>query len=292
MEQDVIRKARQTDLPSFLVSMGFDLKKEGKNYRVRGYSGVLVKDNMYTDFANGHSGNAVDFCMRVLRMSFHKAIEMLNKHEGKVQLADFIPKEENQEQSIVLPERAENYKRIFAYLNKTRGIPIPLIQELIRKKLLYQDKNGNAVFVCRDESGEAKGAMIRGTCTAKSFKQRIGSGEFPFVWGAAKGKTILTITEAPIEALSLVKLYPESRQSILVSLGGIDFMESVERLLKKYPIKRLVLSFNNDRPGREAIRRFTERFDQRVEVEAFLPSASDWNEQLLAVKRNIRCLER
>ncbi|MBO8164200.1 MAG: DUF3991 domain-containing protein [Brevibacillus sp.] len=292
MDRDVIRQARQTDLPSFLTSLGYDLKKEGKNYRLTGYSGVLVRGNMYSDFANGHSGNAVDFCLKVLNMSFQEAVETLINHEGRIYSEMPNPKEKRHEQPIVLPERAENYKRIFAYLNRTRGIPYPLIQELITEKLLYQDRKGNAVFVCRDKSGEARGAMIRGTLTDKSFKQRVGSGLFPFVWGAAEGKTTMTLTEAPIEALSLATLHPESRQSILVSLGGIDFMSSVERLLEQYPIKRLVLSFNNDEPGREAVRRFSERFGQQVVVKAFLPSAEDWNEQLLSLKRESRCFER
>ncbi|UFJ41356.1 DUF3991 domain-containing protein [Brevibacillus humidisoli] len=292
MERDVILQARQTDLPSFLCSMGFDLKKEGKNYRLTSYSGVLVRDNMYTDFANGKSGNAVDFCMQVLHLPFHEAVEALNKYGARVQLPESLSKEAKQEQPVVLPERAENYRRIFAYLHRTRGIPVSLIQELIREKLLYQDCKGNAVFICRDESGEARGAMIRGTLTGKSFKQRIGSGEFPFIWGAAVGKTTLTLTEAPIEALSIATLYPESRQSILVSLGGIDFISSVEKLLEQYLIKRLVLSFNNDRPGREAVQRFTERFGHQVEVKAFLPSAEDWNEHLLTHKSGTQCLER
>lgn len=247
---------------------------------------------MYTDFANGHSGNAVDFCIRVLNMSFGEAIKALTKHDERVQSTKPMAKEEKQEQPLVMPERAENNRRVFAYLNRTRGIPIPMIQELIKEKLLYQDKKGNAIFVCRDKSGEVRGAMIRGTLTDKSFKQRMGSGLFPFVWGAAAGKTTMTLTEAPIEALSLATLHPEIRQTILVSLGGIDFMSSVEKLLEQYPIKRLILSFNNDEPGREAIQRFTQRFGQQVEVKAFLPSAADWNEQLLSFKRESRCFER
>jgi hypothetical protein len=287
-DREAIRAARQTDLVSFLQSAGYSLRKEGKNYRVQGFSGVLVKDNMYTDFVHNTSGNAVDFCQRVLGMSFRESIQALNQHEKRVSL-DYNPLERKREQTIVLPERADNYKRVIAYLTRTRGIPNQLVQEMIKQKLLYQDTKGNAVFVCRDENGEAKGAIIRGTLTGQSFKQRVGSGLYPFVvLPSEEEKHTLTVTEAPIESLSLMTLHPESKRTIHVALGGLHFEEAVERLLTVYPeVRRLVLALNRDLPGIQAANRFLKRFGLKMEVVGYLPQAhvNDWNEQLLSQQK-------
>lgn len=285
VDQESIRSARQTNLETFLPSLGYTLKREGKNYRVQEFSGVLVKGNMYTDFSNGNGGgNAIDFCQRILKLSFQESIQQLLRHDGRV-VEQSSPSSSKQEH-VILPEKAANYRRVIAYLNKTRGIPIQVIQELLKEKLLYQDNKGNAVFVCRDENGQDKGAIIRGTLTEKSFKQRIGSGDYPFVWLPSQEKITITLTEAPIDLLSLIALYPESRKTIHAALGGVEFEEAVEQLLQKYPnVKRLILGFDNDEAGRKAVERFKSRFKSRVETMAFFPSDCDWNEQLVKGQR-------
>ncbi len=45
-----------------------------------------------------------------------------------------------------------------------------IVEALVRKGLLYQDKRGNAVFLHKDENGQIVGAEIQGTNTYKRFK--------------------------------------------------------------------------------------------------------------------------
>jgi hypothetical protein len=40
--QSQIKAARQADLPAWLNAHGYNLKREGKNWRVPGYAGLFV----------------------------------------------------------------------------------------------------------------------------------------------------------------------------------------------------------------------------------------------------------
>ncbi len=71
---------------------------------------------------------------------------------------------------LVLPDRADNMRNVFAYLCQTRKIDSKIVEALVREGLLYQDKRGNAVFLHEDENGQIIGAEIQGTNTYKRFK--------------------------------------------------------------------------------------------------------------------------
>jgi len=71
---------------------------------------------------------------------------------------------------LVIPERAESMRNVFAYLCQTRKIDSKIVEALVREGLLYQDKRGNAVFLHKGENGLIVGAEIQGTNTFKRFK--------------------------------------------------------------------------------------------------------------------------
>jgi hypothetical protein len=50
---DQIKAARQADLPAWLQAHGYNLKKEGQNWRVPGYSGLIVQGAFLGKVARG-----------------------------------------------------------------------------------------------------------------------------------------------------------------------------------------------------------------------------------------------
>lgn len=285
-KEDILA-ARKADLVSYLQSKGYTLKKEGKNHRVRDFSGVLVKDNMYTDFVHQTGGNAIDFCVKVLRLSVPEAVQDLLQQDYQVAT---VTEPEAAQEHLEIPERNRNHRRVIAYLTQSRGIPIDLVLSLIKEELLYQDRRGNAVFLCKDEMGEAKEAIIRGTLTEVSFKQRVGYGIYPFVLFASSEKKILVLTEAPIETLSFLAIYPQSRKCIHAALGGVGFIEAIDRLLHIYSgVNRIVAAFNHDYGGSVAVEHIQERYADRVEIVPFYPQirGHDWNDQWLSTKKDL-----
>ncbi len=68
---------------------------------------------------------------------------------------------------LVIPERAENMRNVFAYLCRTRKIDSNIVSDLAHNGLLYQGKHGNAVFLHKGYNGEILGAELQGTNTLK-----------------------------------------------------------------------------------------------------------------------------
>ena len=70
-----------------------------------------------------------------------------------------------------LPSMAADNHKVIDYLIKSRGLPQELINELISRKLLYQDSLNNCVFPCYDHSGQFKGAILRGTLPGRGHSR-------------------------------------------------------------------------------------------------------------------------
>jgi len=65
-----------------------------------------------------------------------------------------------------LPEKNTNYRRLYAYLNKTRFIDVNITNDMVNNKNLYEEKeHNNCVFLGRDKDGEVKYCLKVGTNT-------------------------------------------------------------------------------------------------------------------------------
>lgn len=83
-----------------------------------------------------------------------------------------------------LPKKAEQNSRVYANL-ASKGISTDTIFAYIRRGLLYESqKYHNCVFVCRDEQGEAKGAILRGTLSNKAYSEimKNSAREYGVTW--------------------------------------------------------------------------------------------------------------
>ncbi len=188
-----------------------------------------------------------------------------------------------------LPEKSSNNKRVFAYLNKTRGLPAELINNLIDDDLIYQDKRNNCVFPCFDKTGQAKGAILRGTLTDKTFKGRAKNSDVDYGWlltPKEKAKKVI-ITEAPIDAMSLVSLYSNTsiRSNYILALGGL-FIKALEKFLESCPdVDTIILAVDNDAHGSDFVNKVKSSLGLNYQIIEFRPRyTKDWNEELLANK--------
>mgnify|MGYP000022466764 FL=1 len=60
-------------------------------------------------------------------------------------------------------------RRVYAYLTKSRYIAPEIVQDFVDRKMLYQDVNGNCVFVAYDSEGKPNFASLRGTLSDVRF---------------------------------------------------------------------------------------------------------------------------
>ena len=303
MNRNLIQQARQVDLVAFMTTQGYTPKKESKDtYRLEGYGGLILKNNGFICFSetdNGQfksygpkrttnlSGNAIDFVIWFFNVSFTTAIEMLTgqtvsqnaydtKKEHQIRLKSDAPE-------LVLPTQANNYKRLFAYLNKTRTIDTSVIQMCLNKKLLYQDCNGNVVFLWYDKNSKIVGANLRGTLTDKPFKKNLEANDMSNGFRIVIGKPRqLLVFEGSIDALSMLTLRPNLTDTLLVAMNCLSQLP-IHQALKDYPnIQKAFICIDND----EAANDFYANLDLAVPYQRVSPNAyKDWNEYLQNFKK-------
>lgn len=213
-----LEQARHADLVSYLQLLGIPLKKEGRSYRVSGYGGLIVTDYRWYWHSRQKGGKAIDFLMEFFGMTFQEAVQQLIGENHFL----LEKKEEALAVPDGLPERASNEKRVLAYLSKTRGIEYSIIVKLIQSGKLYQDINGNCVFLIFDRSGHAVGAEIHGTVSDKRYKRSIRYDGFGFTLSSGVVRTVAYF-ESAIDLLSFYQIYRNKISNyLLVSMGGLS----------------------------------------------------------------------
>lgn len=164
-------RANRLNLPHFLMSHGFDLKKSGREYIWKEHDSVNIKDNasgekgQWYRFSTGQGGDNIGFLQEFMGLSFKDAVEALNG-DLPVQQAghyerSFIPSYPEKQQCARGISLAENVdcKRVFAYLCKNRGLDYDIIADLVRDGSISQEqKTGNVLFKYFDADGEIIGA--------------------------------------------------------------------------------------------------------------------------------------
>ena len=223
-----IEKARQASLADFFIQNGFEAELTRNELHVKGYGGLYINTdtNEWYCFsqAEKHGGrNAINCLTDIIGMDFKSAVEALSGANMSYMDYHKISSKLPQKKELVLPERADNMRKVFAYLCQSRQLDNKLVSELAHDGLLYQDNRGNAVFLHNDESGISIGAEIQGTNSEKRFKG-VAEGTSDSLFSVTIGTpTKAYIFESVIDLLSFRQLANQQRiqNSLLVSMAGL-----------------------------------------------------------------------
>ena len=196
-----------------------------------------------------------------------------------------------EKRELVMPEQAENMRRIFAYFCKTRKIPAPIVEELVHAGLLYQSsKNGNAVFVHKAADGKVTGAEIQGTSTYKCYKGvAAGTGDSAFTFmpfPAKDGKPKRAfLFESAIDLMSFYTFCDKKKLqgAVFVSMAGLK--PTVPKALQVQGVE-IISCVDNDDAGRrfEAENRFVRSASVKANLDE--KGFKDWNELLVFRSQN------
>lgn len=275
--REQIQQARRTNLYDYLVAHHadeVDPDRHGKTLRLSNNHSISIKADYsgFLDFATGEKGNGIDLLTRHFGLSFQDAVLALCGDNFSFSLPSKTEmKKENYQ--IQLPPPAKDYRRMLAYLTKTRHIPAYIIQPLIDNGLIYQaDKSNNAVFVNRQKDF----AELRGTLTDLPYHGIVAGSRHDGCWAftIAKNPEIAYICESAIDALSLATLTGEV--AYYVSIAGASKQASIDRI-KASGIKTIIAT-DNDEAG-DACR------VRNKDCDTIRPTEKDWNEDL----RKERC---
>ncbi|RAS76718.1 DUF3991 and TOPRIM domain-containing protein [Priestia endophytica] len=287
-------KAKEADLLSYLESKGETFKKEGKYYRHTEHDSLIIRDNMYAWNSRNEKGyGAINFAQMYYNLSFVEAVQDINDRNPKTFTRSHSYEQESTK-PFQYPQHLEvkNQDKLKHYLIQERKIDPRLVQWLLQKDLIAQDKRNNIVFKWKEQGG--KGDII-GADRQGTIKMDHGRGSFKQVLPDAKrdagftvdvGKpTKLYMFESPVDLLSYWSLQKEKLQGArLVSMNGLKSRTVLQSFIdarkEGLDIKKVVLSVDSDEAGKKFIQKMHLLLKEDM-IQSNLPSkGKDWNDEL------------
>lgn len=208
------------------------------------------------------------------------------------------PAQVQEKPAFQLPERAANFKRVFAYLCKERAIEPAVVKEMIAQQCLYESvkhlDNGNeihnACFVSHDPDGNPCSAFQRSLHdSGNPFKRDVLGSNKDYGWLLRGEPGAVAVFEASIDAASyasfLLQTPSNDPRPDLLALGGLN-PAPLNHYLQTHPETQAVfLGLDMDEAGREATNRFqTMLKKQGVQVWDIsadnILHGKDWNAEL------------
>ncbi len=275
-------QARRTDLAFFLRNRGEKLKRSGSEYEWKdGSQKVTIRGNVWFHQYEQVGGDAVDFVRRYYNMTYPEAVEcLLGESGGSIIINQPV---ESETKEFELPPKNSSIYRAYAYLNNNRGIHKDVLNEFIRKGMIYESSDyHNAVFVGYDEKGVSRHAHKRGTGSKSTYKgNAVGSmPEYSFHWYGISDK--IYVFEAPIDMLSFICMNKEEwHKHSYVAACSVSDKILFHSLREHNGLKKVYLCMDNDQAGEKANNRIGEKLkEQGIDYEILKPIHKDWNEDL------------
>ncbi|GHV34410.1 hypothetical protein FACS18949_10410 [Clostridia bacterium] len=121
-----IFRANSVSLVEYAKSRGFELTRHSsREWKIHGFGGLTIderKNQWYCVLAN-KGGGAIQFAMFTENLLWVDAMYRLLRTSAPVVTPEIKPKP-----AFVLPPKAANYRRLFAYLCNNRGCDAALVQ--------------------------------------------------------------------------------------------------------------------------------------------------------------------
>lgn len=289
--QEEIELAKNVDLCDLAEGLGYTIIKAGKCHSLKEHDSIRIYNrNTWYQWSCDRGGNPINFLMNFEDMNFIDAVKMLLNSKGYVQKEMSIRQEKSYKESykeekieFQLPQKASNYRRMYAYLIKTRGLSKATVDFFVRRNMLYESEPyHNVVFLGTDRLGKPYAAFLRGTMDAVSiFKgNALGSDD---KYGFHLSKTNyeeVQVFESGIDMMSYIDLYGFRKNNYL-SLATISDNALIQ-YIKEYPeIKKIKFSLDNDIPGKKAMEQLKEKYERlgyEIAIETPPEKYKDWNE--------------
>jgi len=309
-DEEKEKALQNTNALKYALSHGYQLMKSGNEYRLKEHDSMVFELNGKWHWnSRGLHGDALDLLQHYGGYTYQEAIcelaGTLNDPQHSRPVTDVTLPEPTEKKEFVLPERADNFKIIFAYLIKERGIDEGLVKHLVVEQKLYQSKAyNNVVMIGFDDHNTARYASLRSTNSYKKiFKIDVSGSDksYPFVIEGKAGSDTVCVFESPIEVMSYWSLCKETQSSRihdnLLSLGGAGVLQGLDRFLSDHPnIKNIVSGLNNDselfgheiNAGRNGTQKIIDNYGERYNVITHRPHLNDWNDVLKNYRQNLQ----
>lgn len=281
------------------MAHGFDLKKVGREYVWKDHDSLHIKDNgpgergAWFRFSEDKGGDNIGFLREYMGMSFVDAVEALTgEHIDRTYTPSrtYEQKPKTVTARELSPAEADNARRVFAYLCKTRGLDYDMVSALVRGgSIAQEEKTGNVLFKYYDEQGKVIGAEKVGTSTEHKFKgiatgSAAGHG-FEVVRGTGEKAFFF---ESAIDMLSYLQMHDkELTDCRLVSMMGVKPNIVLDTILRNnISPDHVFLCSDNDTAGNEFAQRLQEQYPDMKRV--ITPDTyKDWNDMLRGIPKAV-----
>jgi len=298
--EEQVQRAKAIDLEYFLQLKGEELKDAESEsvwiYRdsYGRHDSVTIRQNKWFDHKNQQGGDPIGFLQEFMSLSFKEAVaELLNGESvAGLDLSQANEKVPQEKKEFLLPPKAENMRKLYAYLTKTRFIDSEIITEFVCAGKIYQEsKHGNIVFIGLDEDNIPRSASRERTNSTGGFRGTVSGSETEYGFGHRGTSNKLFVFEAPIDLLSYLTLNKNNwKEDSYIALDSLSPNSMLKFLDTNPNMEEINICFDHDEAGIEATAKFK---DLLVEDKGFSdksvkrlkPVFKDWNEMLKDTKR-------
>ena len=279
-----VLKARNADLPGYLRANGWELVREGRQFRVKGISGLVVTGNYWYDHARQRGGNALDYLIYVENMGFKEAVAALAGYGGS-NCARISNPEERHKSFRPPPKNADN-ARMLSYLIDTRGIRREVLRPHIKSGRVYEAfGTHNCVFAGIDSAtNEARYAFERSSLPNSRVMFESSGSDKRYSFSITGISDTVLVYESTIDLFSYLSMEPGKMHSgdFFLSLGGLG-STALDNFISRWGgLRKIIFCLDKDCPADEAYARLGAKYASHgYGVSRHLPEFKDWNEQLL-----------
>ena len=281
---DPLATCRNIPLDRVAIALGYRKDPADRARFRRKGSVISINGEKFFDHLSGTGGGgAIDLVIHATGCRFPDALRFLGGHEGQ-ERATAIPAAPRRLHLPAPSHRA--WPRVRDALVDRRALRVDVLEACHRRGLLYADDRLNAVFVCRNASGQPAGAEIIGTAprpVGKRFRgmapgSRKARGGF-WIPCDRNPPAVVILTESAVDAISARSLrIEETREpgTVIVSTAGVAC--SVPPWIENWKPRGIICAYDADGAGDNAAERLA-LSDPRV-VRLRPSGAKDWNDML------------
>lgn len=273
--EEQVKLAKEASLTGLAAYYGFTPVRVGKLYTLKEHDSIRIYDDRSwcrwsrKDSRGEGGGSQIDFLMNFCGVSsFTEAVSTLLQFQGigaedrTVQARPVMhraeERKEKEKKAFVLPEPEEGrYRRLYAYLIKTRGLSQDVVDYFVRDlKILYEEKeHHNLVFLGKDKEGQVRYAAKRGTLDiyGKKYRGDVAGNDKNYGINIVNPQSSeLKVFEANIDLMSYLDLTGDYESNKLV-LGMVADNPLVQFLKDNPQITRIGFCLDNDEAGKKAL---------------------------------------
>ena len=286
-----IEKANKISIIDWANQQGYSIKDDRRWAEIRGQGGLTIDkvNNRWYCHSEKIGGGPIQLVMHLQNVTWPEAVcDLIMKKADYQVIIDKQVIPDQSKDNFKLPEKNDTYKHLYAYLVKSRKIHPDIINEFVKKKLIYENTKKSCVFVGITKDGIPKYANIRSTNTVgEPFKGEAALSDKRFGFSRPGTNNVLTIMEAPIDLLSYMTIFKNHNLSHLIendhllSLGGVNDIALIQYLEDHPEISKIKLGLDNDKTGNEACERIFHQYSRQYAIERIQIREKDFNETLI-----------